>query len=264
MNVIKIYLKTSGSIADLYKDFNLYTGSYQNVLLTLYVPKTLLYENQENTFSNAVKTGAILTASNGVKITTKAYYADYVKDEEVDGVSYSVYSQLLPKEYVIYSGTQTIVINVLSLDNTDSEKPVILQITTSQTALLTVQQSAYLSDEDVLLPSEAELLNARIDHILDGSTIPEKANQAKYYTLSTGESSGETIEEAIVRISTGGISVVANPDETGTETLARLKVGETIYNIPDNSEALKDYETKADAEAKYDYLLDTLTWKIIK
>lgn len=31
MNEIKIYLKQSGSTAELYKDFNLYQGSYRNV-----------------------------------------------------------------------------------------------------------------------------------------------------------------------------------------------------------------------------------------
>ena len=30
MNEIKIYLKTSGSFAELYKDFNLYQGCYRN------------------------------------------------------------------------------------------------------------------------------------------------------------------------------------------------------------------------------------------
>ena len=142
MNEIRMYLKTSGSIAELYKDFNLFKGSYQNVLLSIYVPKSLLYENQEGTFSNVVKTGAILTSQNGTKITTKSYYADYVKDIEINGIAYSVYSQHLPHEYVVYACTQTVVANVVALDITDPNTPVVLQITTSQTAQLVIQESA--------------------------------------------------------------------------------------------------------------------------
>lgn len=168
MNEIKIYLKTSGSIAELYKDFSLYQGSYQNVLLSLYVPKSLLYANEQNTFVNAIKTGGILTGPNGKKITTESYYADYVKDETKNEVEYAVYSQKLPKEYVVYSGTQTVVANVVSIDTTDENNPVILEVTTSQTAQLVVQESAYLSKEEIITPDVAETLNAKISALQEG------------------------------------------------------------------------------------------------
>ena len=79
MNEIKIYLKTSGSFAELYKDFNLYQGCYRNSQISVYVPRSILYANAENTFANLVKVGGILTAPNGTKLTTKSYYLDYVK-----------------------------------------------------------------------------------------------------------------------------------------------------------------------------------------
>ena len=50
MNEIRIYLATSGSVAELYKDFNLYTGSYQNVLMSIYVPTSLLWKNEQGTY----------------------------------------------------------------------------------------------------------------------------------------------------------------------------------------------------------------------
>lgn len=165
MNEIRMYLKTSGSIAELYKDFNLFKGSYQNVLLSIYVPKSLLYENQEGTFSNVVKTGAILASQNGTKITTKSYYADYVKDIEINGIAYSVYSQHLPHEYVVYAGTQTVIANVVALDITDPNTPVVLQITTSQTAQLVIQESAYLADDDIIDPTDLEKINAQLDEL---------------------------------------------------------------------------------------------------
>ena len=85
MNEIKIYLKPSGSLSYLYKDFDLYEGCYRNSQLTVFVPKSLLYENENGTFVNLVKTGAILTAPNGSKLTTKSYYLDYER-EQTNGV----------------------------------------------------------------------------------------------------------------------------------------------------------------------------------
>ena len=74
MNTINIFLKTSGSLAQLEYDFRLFRGAYQNKLIDIYVPKSLLYSNQENTFLTVVKTGGLLTAGNGRTITTNAYY----------------------------------------------------------------------------------------------------------------------------------------------------------------------------------------------
>ena len=163
MNEIKIYLKPSGSIAELYKDFNLYCGSYLNTQITVYVPKSLLFSNEEGTFSNTVKTGALLTAPNGTKVTTKSYPASYVKDETVAGTDYAVYSQLIPKEYLVYSGTQTIIVNVVALDTTDVNNVTVMQVTSSQVALLVVLESAYLADEDILSPSDLDVINAKIE-----------------------------------------------------------------------------------------------------
>lgn len=188
MNEIKIYLKPSGSIAELYKDFNLYQGSYQNVKLSLYVPKSLLYQNEQTTFGNAIKTGAILTAPNGKKVTTESYYADYVKDEVAGDVEYSVYSQKLPKEYVVYTGTQTIVANVVSIDTTDENNPVILEVTTSQTAKLVVLESAYLSKEEIIEPDAATVINAKITALQEGKqnklTAGKNINISEDYVIS--------------------------------------------------------------------------------
>lgn len=180
--------------------------------------------------------------------------------EDEKGNAVNAWEYLVPSAFTEYSGVMTAQFKITNGDT------VLATASSSYNVQKGVPNVTPDPAEDIYqqILSELSNLDREIENLKNGSEQIEKANQAKYYTLATGESSGETIEEAIVRISTGGISVVANPDETGTETLARLKVGETIYNIPDNSEALKDYETKADAEAKYDYLLDTLTWKIIK
>lgn len=227
MNEIRMYLKTSGSIAELYKDFNLFKGSYQNVLLSIYVPKSLLYENQEGTFSNVVKTGAILTSQNGTKITTKSYYADYVKDIEINGIAYSVYSQHLPHEYVVYAGTQTVIANVVALDITDPNTPVVLQITTSQTAQLVIQESAYLADDDIIDPTDLEKINAQLDE-LQKNKLDKQTGVSSYPQVYAVEgnnqklipvSNGSTIapNDRIAQYTSYG-TLFTQPPETDSDT----------------------------------------------
>lgn len=201
MNEIKIYLKPSGSIAELYKDFNLYSGSYLNTQITVYVPKSLLFSNEEGTFTNTVKTGALLTAPNGSKVTTKGYPANYIRDETVAGADYAVYTQLIPKEYLVYAGTQSVIVNVVALDTTDVNNITVIQVTSSQVALLTVLESAYLSDEDIILPSDLDVIYAQLaalqndfNGLRDGSIT---AGVAEYYAQADGSKSPRTIEQAI-------------------------------------------------------------------
>lgn len=170
MNEIKIYLKTSGSFAELYKDFNLYQGCYRNSQISVYVPRSILYANAENTFANLVKVGGILTAPNGTKLTTKSYYLDYVKEETVNTIAYAVYTTITPKEFCVYAGTQTVVANVENIDNTNAEAPTILSVTTTQTANLIVLESAYLGQDEPIDPTELEKLRATLTVIQENVT----------------------------------------------------------------------------------------------
>ena len=170
MNEIKIYLKTSGSFAELYKDFNIYQGCYRNSQISVYVPRSILYANAENTFANLVKVGGILTAPNGTKLTTKSYYLDYVKEEIVNTIAYAVYTTITPKEFCVYAGTQTVVVNVENIDNTNAEAPTILSVTTTQTANLIVLESAYLGQDEPIDPTELEKLRATLTVIQENVT----------------------------------------------------------------------------------------------
>lgn len=192
MNEIKIYLKSSGSTAELYKDFNLYQGSYCNVQITIYAPSAMMYSNADNTYFNTVQTGAIMTAPNGAKVVTRSYNAAFVKTEVHNGVEYSVYTQLMPKEYALYAGTQLIVCNVVSIDNTDEAHPQVISVTTSQRAPLTVLESAYLDDDELLTPSEGEVIEGLINSLQQRLNKGEFAARAIYawnsaYTYGAGE-----------------------------------------------------------------------------
>ena len=182
MNEIKIYLRPSGSLAYLYKDFDLYEGCYRNSQLTVFVPKSLLYENENGTFVNLVKTGAILTAPNGSKLTTKSYYLDYEREQTIGGVEFSVYTMITPKEFCVYAGTQTVVVNVESIDNTKADAQTIISVTTTQTADLIVLESAYLGQDEPIDPTELDKIKAMLTEIQ--SEINEIPN--KYVPRSSG------------------------------------------------------------------------------
>lgn len=183
MNEIKIYLKPSGSIAELYKDFELYEGCYRNSQLTVFVPKSLLYENENGTFVNLAKTGAILTAPNGSKLTTKSYYLDYEREQTIGGVEFRVYTTITPKEFCVYAGTQTVVVNVESIDNTNPDAQTIISVTTTQTADLIVLESAYLGQDEPIDPTELDKIKATLTEIQ--SEIGGLPN--KYVTVDTNQ-----------------------------------------------------------------------------
>ena len=154
MNTINIFIKNSGSVAELQKDFALFAGSYQNKLIDVYVPTEILYSNEQGTFNNAVKIGAELTATNGETVTTNPYYLNFIKKVKLPDpldstrkIEYAVYERPLPKEFSVYAGTQTLVVNVISIDNTDQSTPVVLQVVTTQRCSLLVQPSSYVDDE---------------------------------------------------------------------------------------------------------------------
>lgn len=183
MNEIKIYLRPSGSLAYLYKDFDLYEGCYRNSQLTVFVPKSLLYENENGTFVNLVKTGAILTAPNGSKLTTKSYYLDYEREQTIGGVEFRVYTTITPKEFCVYAGTQTVVVNVESIDNTNADAQTIISVTTTQTADLIVLESAYLGQDEPIDPTELDKIKATLTEIQ--SEIGDLPNN--YVTVDTNQ-----------------------------------------------------------------------------
>ncbi len=171
MNDIKLYLKSSGSYAEIIKDFNLYKGCYHNVQITVYVPKEILYDGGE--YSNAVKICALLTAENGKKVTTEGSFLDYVKEETFGGLDYAVYTRLLPKEFTLCTGTQTLIANVVSIDNTDEQSPTVISVTTTQTTSLVVLESAYADNDQTLEPSQVEALQGQI------GALQERANASE-------------------------------------------------------------------------------------
>lgn len=223
MNTIKITLRTSGSVADLFKDFNLYVGGYNNKMIEVYVPKSIIYTNEENTFINAVKIGAILTSTSGALVNTNSYFLDYVDDEVVNGITYAVYERQLPQEFTVYQGTQQIVANLVNIDNTDPENPVTLSVVTTQIANVDVLLSAYIVDE-VLEPSQVEVIMAELALKQDADTTGN-TTEINIAPISTTKSVVPAINAlgTQININTGNITANTEDIATNTEAIAYLE-----------------------------------------
>ena len=178
MNTIKIFLAESGRIADLRKDFPLYQGQYQNKLLNVFVPTSILAPNfsvQEsgNTIadyvsSTAVKIGMKTIERNGKINTSKTYYMRYLKTLTYQNVEYALYERKLPREFTFYAGqgenAPVLIANVVNVNN-ETTPATILDITTSQTCSLDVMPSGYLDTDEPIEATALEEINSRLNAI---------------------------------------------------------------------------------------------------
>lgn len=188
MNTIRIYLAESGRVADLKKDFPLYQGQFQNKLLNIYVPTSILAPefktlSQGQTISEyvagtAVKIGMTYLARNGEIKVSKNYYMRYLKTLTYQNVEYAMFERKLPQEFTLYAGqgsnAPVLIINVVNI-KTNVDPVEILSIITSQTCSLDVMASSSLDNDDAIEPSELETINARLNAI--DQVLPTKQDK---------------------------------------------------------------------------------------
>lgn len=204
LNTIKIFLAESGRIADLKKDFPLYQGQYQNKLLNVYVPTSILAPNfsvQEsgNTIadyvsSTAVKIGMRTIERNGKINTSKTYYMRYLKTLTYQNVEYALYERKLPREFTFYAGqgenAPVLIANVVNVNN-ETTPATILDITTSQTCSLDVMPSGYLDTDEPIEATALEEINSRLN------AIDEDLAKKQNIQDNTLETTAKTIVGAI-------------------------------------------------------------------
>lgn len=130
MLTAKIYLAESGQVADFQKDFPVYQGQFQNILLNVFVPTSLLAANfTEKTekygdlttpfvAGTAVKIAMRTVARNGAFKVSNDHYLRYVKTLMKDGVQYALYERKMPREFTFYAGqgvnAPTLIVNVVN------------------------------------------------------------------------------------------------------------------------------------------------------
>ena len=209
MNTIKIYLAESGRVADLRKDFPLYQHQFQNKLLNVYVPTSILAPEfttlseqgqtlDEYVAGTAVKIGMrYLTRSGEIKVS-ESRYMRYLKTLTYQGVEYALFERKLPKEFTLYAGqgqnAPVLIINVVNIE-TDVEPNQVLSLIPSQTCALDVMPSSNLDNDETIEPSELDSINGRLNAIDD--TLAEKQDKVdETIELTTNEDDETTWQDS--------------------------------------------------------------------
>lgn len=133
MLTIKLFLSESGSVATIDKDFPLYQGQFQNILLNVFVPLSTLAPDftlstdsgQYDGINTPYVAGATVTVAcqtvkrNGAIATSKAYNLRFVKNISKNGVGYALFERKLPKAFTNYAGVApaglTMICNVTNI-----------------------------------------------------------------------------------------------------------------------------------------------------
>lgn len=225
MNTIKIYLAESGEVADLKKDFPLYQGQFQNKLLNIYVPTSVLAPEFTSTgvtigsfynipardyvASTAVKIGMTYTARNGTKKTSKNYNVRFLKTLTYQNVEYALYERKLPQEFTFYAGqgenAPKLVINAVNIDEETDE---IISILTSQICYLDVMPSTNLDRDEAIEPSELDSINAQINSI--NFVLPNKQNKSDTALNTTNKTVVGAINENKDSIDANAVQIQQN------------------------------------------------------
>lgn len=129
MLTIKIYLKESGQVADMKKDFPVYQGQFNNILLNVFVPTSLLAPYFQEiadgsvvspyVAGTAVKIAMRTIERNGSYKMSNDHYMRYIKTLAKDGVSYALFERKMPQEFTNYAGqgvnAPTLIINAVNV-----------------------------------------------------------------------------------------------------------------------------------------------------
>lgn len=192
MNTIKIYLSSSGSLAELEKDFPIYQGAFNATLLNVYVPTSLLLGTGDIQYVDgtgfvhttpdvftALKIGMVSIGRDGRIDKTKAYYMRYIEKLEYQGVEYALYERALPQAFTLFEGQDSqapkLIINVVNMKNNNEyngeeiivREPTIIQVITSQQCSLDVLPSANFDIDEFIEPSEWDVVNGYIDDLYE-------------------------------------------------------------------------------------------------
>lgn len=224
MNTIKIYLAESGRIADLKKDFPLYQGQYQNKLLNVFVPTSILapsfsVQDGGNTIADyvsatAVKIGMKSIERNGKIRTSKTYYMRYLKTLTYQNVEYALYERKLPREFTFYAGqgenAPVLVANVVNVNN-ETDPATIIEITPSQTCSLDVMPSGYLDTDEPVEATALEEINGRLNSI--DEDLAKKQNIQDDTLETTAKTIVGAINENKSRIDTNTDNISQNTQD---------------------------------------------------
>lgn len=192
MNTIEIFLTSAGenenytqnfSFAELIKDFPVYQNNYQNIVLNINIPTSILPDGYQiagvttDTMGAAVKVSASSLARNGAIRQSKSFYLRYLKTWTKDNVEYAMFQRPFPQTFALYAGqgenAPKLTINVVNImnDTLEDPNPTVVSVITSQICSLEVMPSTILDKDAELDPSDLDEINARLSSIEEEQLI---------------------------------------------------------------------------------------------
>ena len=230
MNTIKIYLDSSGAVADLQKDFPLYQFQYNNKLLNIYVPTSICVGPfiDENTTTGFVCVVSMKNQNfNGIQKQTGAYACRFVKTLTQNGIEYNLFERALPYSFTIFAGqgqaAPTIYVSILNVSD-----GALLSMINSQSVHIDVMESNDEFDADFEVdPSAAVELQSQIDAI--SALMPYKQNADTTYDgenkIINPDGDNHTVVKNIndLILATSGIPALQSQVDQNTADIADLR-----------------------------------------
>lgn len=256
-NIIKIFLRETGGLAELSKTIPLYVGMYNTAILDVYVPESLVSE------SISVKVGTILTADDGTKATTDSIPMAFKENVTICQQNYTVYElNPFPANFLTYAGIQDIIVNIVELEDEEVES-----VVTTQIAEIDVLDSALIPDEE-LSTSAVDQFNARIttneqNIATNTENIAANTGQIAQNTEDISENA-QKIAEIEEKMSTGEnyIGSLTVSTLTGIETALNNLVQQVESRQPANGDVVMvTLEVTGGTDEIYKYFYTADGWQ---
>lgn len=288
MKTLKIYLNEDGSIRDYTQDFVINQYSFQDSLINVYVPTSILDLRNTDTTIEDEDTGTIIQTINGTDVqmgliytnpngTTRVgdgYLFNFVKSNIiVNNVNYTLFERLMPKEFSLYAGENNYALNVVNvrtinttLNGETTSESFTTSLITSATYHLYITASANF-DTTTEETTDLENLQAQVNGIADDlSNKQDKEDSSiNVYTDSTHTQTTQNVVEGLNDLNTRVVAnennlATLNPQvQTNTEDIATLKnqiicdaiyVGTITANTEPNATALTNFVVSEGFELK--------------
>lgn len=288
MKTLKIYLNEDGSIRDYTQDFVINQYSFQDSLINVYVPTSILDLRNTNTTIEDEDTGATIQTINGSDVqmgliytnpngTTRVgdgYLFNFVKSNIiVNNVNYTLFERLMPKEFSLYAGENNYALNVVNvrtinttLNGETTTESFTTSLITSATYHLYITASANF-DTTTEETTDLENLQAQVNGLADDLALKQDKDDAtiNVYTDSTHTETTNNVVEGLNDLNTrvgtneSDLTTLKPQVQTNTEDIATLKnqvicdaiyVGSITANTEPNATTLTNFVESEGFELK--------------
>lgn len=227
MKTIKIFLNEDGTINNFVQDIRINQYSFQDTLLNIYVPYSIVDLNMTSDdvniiYGTNIQMGMIYTRQNGTEQMGVGYLFTFVKDNVVlNNKRYVLFERTMPKEFTLYSGNQTYAINVVNtktettLDDNNEEVSTtsITSIITSARYTLYITPSANFS-EDTSETTDLENVISQINSLLAQIILKQDKTDSNInvYTTKLHDATTQIVVNALNSLNTREVASENNLD----------------------------------------------------